>query len=129
MIDIQISMGEACDRYSILHLKVERVRDPVKNAIAITQASRVNVAVRSALDRLPEAKAELVHGYLNALQETNGRLWRLENIVRTTPDTVEDGHRLHTYLKITKYNDRRAELKRKIDEVCEETPGEIKEHE
>jgi Family of unknown function (DUF6165) len=115
MVDIlaPISVGELIDKITILRIKRERIR-----------AAPARVNVERELDRLLEirARASLDLGNLAALEEelfrVNGRLWDIEDEVRSLEQSGDFGERfIELARSIYRLNDQRSVLKRRINAV------------
>jgi hypothetical protein len=115
MVDIlaPISVGELIDKITILRIKRERIRA----ASALTNIDRE-------LDRLLEIRAgsSLDLADLAALEEelfrVNGRLWDVEDEVRSLEQSGDFGERfIELARSVYRLNDQRSMLKRRINEV------------
>ena len=109
-----ISFGELIDKITILKIKAQRIHDPAK-------ASNI----RSELQLLTEARAHFSTGgteidQLEAkLERTNEELWDIENHIRDCERQRDFGPRFVELARsVYRTNDRRAELKRQINEIA-----------
>jgi hypothetical protein len=108
---VPVSIGELIDKITILEIKLERIADPAK---------RANIGAELAALRATQARHGLDGAELDALMHSlravNLELWEIEDAIR-----VEEHHQRFgeafialarsVYIK----NDRRAELKRRIN--------------
>ena len=115
MVDIlaPISVGELIDKITILRIKRERIR-----------ATSAQANIDRELDRLLEirAGASLDLAELAALEEelfrVNGRLWDVEDEVRSLEQSGDFGERfIELARSVYRLNDQRSMLKRRINEV------------
>ena len=105
-----ISLGELLDKITILEIKFERVKDTEK---------RHNIRVE--LDELNSIYLPLKDRHLDnfhlELKEINERIWELEDIIRNCIKTGNNGDLYYTAaLNIPLTNDKRAEIKKQINE-------------
>ena len=99
---IEISMGELCDRLTILQIKRDRITDPAK---------RKNI--QAAIDVMPTPTCWPL---LEDLRAINEAIWDHENTIRKCEAKQRIGATfIKTARAIYRDNDRRAELKRQID--------------
>ena len=114
MVDVlaPISVGELIDKITILRIKAGKIRDG---------AARRNVGHE--LDRLVQIRAELdLASDLGEIEEqlldVNSRLWKVEDDLRDLERLRDFGARFVELARsVYALNDRRAALKRKINEV------------
>jgi hypothetical protein len=110
---IPVSWGELLDKISILELKATRIDDPrrcqnVERELALLRGVRERTAV------LPES----VMALSRELAATNARLWEIEDELRRLDREGEFGPCFVTLAQaVYRTNDRRAALKRRIDEL------------
>jgi Flp pilus assembly protein TadD len=106
-----VAPGELMDRLSILHIKAQRVTDPLKLKV-----------VRTELEALTRVRDEaLPHGdqleeLARQLRSVNETLWQIEDDIRAADAAGEFGPRfIELSRSIYRTNDRRAELKQQIN--------------
>ena len=113
LIQIPISPGELLDRISILELKLERIgqSDSVANVRReLELLSRKGRAVALGAPEVPSLKL--------ALDEVNRTLWEAENRLRALEQRQDFGESfVATARSVYQTNDRRAALKRSINEL------------
>jgi tetratricopeptide (TPR) repeat protein len=112
-ITIEVAPGELIDKITILEIKEARLTDPAKLA-----------NVRRELDVLTAARAQGMQGsaalaHLTAeLRVVNEALWQIEDEIRLCERVQDFGPRFVTLARsVYQQNDRRAVLKRKINEL------------
>jgi hypothetical protein len=105
---VPVSLGELVDKITILQIKEERLAGD-----ALTNVRQELAALRHALAGLKLAiDPELVE----ALQQTNERLWRIEDDIREQERRQDFGERFVELARsVYQENDRRAALKRRIN--------------
>lgn len=118
MIDYKISMGEFFDRMSILGVKISNIKDKTKTQRAKAEFDLYFGELNHYIG--PRGFVKYQFDLFNILRHINESLWELEDKVRTKPDIAD-------YINITKLNDLRADIKRKIDAEFGDI-GEQKEH-
>lgn len=122
-LEIEVGVGELCDRLSILGVKRRRLRDPAKRA-----------AVSAELERLTRSRARLgdeprLHPLEVALGVVNDRLWSIEDRIRDHERRADFGAAfIELARSIYRLNDLRHSLKCEIDDLFGEARSEEKEY-
>lgn len=110
---VPISVGELLDKISILELKKAAISDPAKHANVVRELEALQ-AVRM---REVAASSE-IDGLYAELREVNERLWRVEDGLRERErDALFDEAFIGLARDVYLNNDRRAALKRRINEL------------
>jgi tetratricopeptide (TPR) repeat protein len=111
-LTVEISPGELFDKITILELKNERITEPAKLA-----------NVRLALDELTATRDEKIpapeklDALVSELRHVNGVIWDVEDELRECERRGDFGGRFVELARsVYQNNDRRAALKREIDE-------------
>jgi hypothetical protein len=109
---VPVSLGELIDKITILEIKAERIADPDKLA-----------NVREELGLLMQAHARLHGDAVVALQtqlkKINTALWEIEDKIRDCERAKNFGPQfIELARSIYRTNDRRAALKRQINEIA-----------
>jgi hypothetical protein len=118
-ISIEISPGEACDRVEILFLKQRMLRDPEKRTRVTTEIHKQRLAnqllyVRPGQPAPPNGVIELQE----ELSVLHRQLWDVENEVRKCEADKDFGpFFIRAARRVYKLNDRRSQIKAKIDEA------------
>ena len=119
---VEVSMGEAFDKLSILSIKKERITDPVKNA-NVTKEHDVLVAE---VDFSIHPK---LFNLYNDLRDINLRLWEIEDSIRLKEARKEFDLQFINLARSVYYsNDRRFALKSEINNICNSNIIEEKQH-
>lgn len=112
-IMVEIAPGELIDKITILEIKLENIRDEgkllnIKHEYAIlTDVLRRELVRTSDLERLTAA-----------LKEVNAELWRIEDDIRDQERAKSfDAEFVSLARSVYRTNDRRAALKREINEL------------
>ena len=116
-ISVEIAPGELIDKITILQIKLERVTDPRKLANVRTELD----VLTAAYDRAIPASAELTKltGDLKAVNES---LWEIEDDIRLCEWAGDFGPRFIELARSVYFqNDRRAAVKRQINELLGST--------
>jgi hypothetical protein len=114
-IQIQISPGELVDRLTILEIKLAKISDPAKRANVAREHELTLRAAREHLGRSPELEALAAE-----LRKANSALWDIEDAIRACERAGDFGERFVALARsIYRTNDRRAALKRRINELMQ----------
>ena len=113
LIHVPVSWGELLDKITILEIKAERIADPAKIAnVAKELAALQRTRDAAGVDLTPVATA------IAALRDVNDTLWRIEDDIRDCERQGDFGARfLGLARDVYRTNDRRAALKRQINEA------------
>jgi hypothetical protein len=121
---IPVSVGELADKMIILEIKAERIADPAKQA-DIRSELRL---LRDAWDRHGGPGLGLA-ALMRDLKTTNERLWEIEDEIRDCERHRDFGPRfIQLARSVYRTNDRRFELKRRINEIAGSSIVEQKSH-
>jgi hypothetical protein len=105
-----ISLGELVDKITILQIKMDRVKDPEKRHNIRVELEELNLIYFPIQDRH-------LDNYHIELKEVNEKIWELEDIIRNCIKTGDRGDLYYTAaLNIPMTNDKRAEIKKQINE-------------
>lgn len=106
---IEVANGEVVDKYTILTIKLDKVSDPSK----LENIRREFELLDKALDTLQITRND---ADLLALREVNLKLWEIEDAIRRLE---AEGRFDQAFVELARSvyinNDRRAELKRRIN--------------
>jgi Family of unknown function (DUF6165) len=112
---VEISAGELIDKITILEIKLEHIRDAAKLAnISREYAALVDVLGKeiALTDDLKRLKS--------LLKQVNGELWRIEDDIREQERAGTFGPEFVALARsVYRTNDRRAALKREINEILQ----------
>lgn len=123
-VDIAVSPGELVDRITILRIKSERLSDPVARQAVRQQLEQLLAVRRRALP----VRADLER-WEQQLQGVNEALWDIEDELRECEARGEFGPSFVEHARgVYHNNDRRAALKRAIDDALGSTRSEPKQH-
>ena len=107
-IIIEISPGELIERLTILEIKPERLRDPVKPANVQAEHAALQTNVETQVDR-----SDALHVLHAELGEVNLRLWDIEDEIRDCECRKDLGASFVALARsVYLTNDRRREVKR-----------------
>jgi hypothetical protein len=122
-VTLEVSVGELVDRISILELKHARLPEPARSAVARDLAAARTTLTRHCVidDRLTSTAA--------ALSAVNRELWDTEECLRACERNSDfDARFVSLARSVYLCNDRRAALKRRIDELSGSELSEHKSH-
>ncbi|HEY7308161.1 MAG TPA: DUF6165 family protein [Gemmataceae bacterium] len=112
-LHVEIAPGELIDKITILEIKCQRIRDAAK-LVNIRAELAVLVSVQ---DRCVQPSAELT-ALIEELRIVNETLWNVEDELRLCECGQDFGPRfIELARSVYRHNDRRAALKRQINEL------------
>lgn len=110
---VEVAPGELIDKITILEIKAERITDPKDN-----QHVRTELAVLAAARDRDLPSSPQLDGLTAELKAVNAALWDIEDQIRKCDDAGDFGPRFIDLARsVYRSNDRRAELKRAINEL------------
>tara|TARA_B000000609_G_C24152810_1_gene338450 strand:- start:608 stop:991 length:384 start_codon:yes stop_codon:yes gene_type:complete len=124
MFSVPVSDGELIDKYTILEIKTERIKDTNKKEKA-----------KKEFDLLKYYVDELSTSYniveiIDELKEVNKSLWDIEDDIRKKEKCKEfDDEFIQLARSVYITNDRRAEVKNKINNATKSEIVEVKSYE
>lgn len=121
-LTVKISPGEFLDKLSILEIKAERIQDPSKRAKVLHELE----SLRADWAAGPSPIADL--GALRReLREVNEKLWEIEDRIRVKEAEGRfDDEFIELARSVYRTNDRRAEIKRELNEALGSDLHEVK---
>ncbi len=112
-IKVEIAPGELIDKITILQIKAERIRDEDKLKNVRTELDVLAQARDGAI--APSAQLDDLSGQLKAVNEA---LWEIEDSIRDCERQQDFGPKfIELARSVYRSNDRRAALKRQINEL------------
>jgi hypothetical protein len=110
---VEISPGELLDKITILEIKAERIADAEKRKNVCVELEILEEARRKALPDLPDLTRLAAQ-----LKEANEALWEIEDAIRDCERQADFGPKFIDLARsVYRTNDRRAALKRQINEL------------
>ena len=111
IITVPVSVGEVVDKVTILEIKSERISDSEKLRNVAAELDALRPLVSGGV-----FDAEEVVALTDALRAVNGELWDIEDDIRAEEAAGRFGERFIELARaVYVTNDRRAELKKKIN--------------
>ncbi len=108
-----ISVGELVDKISILEIKAAAITDPAKQANVMRELAALEAVRRREVAALPELAALYAE-----LKSANRTLWQIEDEIRERERGGQFDERfIELARSVYRINDRRAVLKRRINEL------------
>lgn len=112
-VTIEVAPGELIDKITILQIKAERIHDDAKLRNVRFELDTLLAARDAALAVSPALEALTAE-----LKTVNEALWQIEDDIRIEERKAEFGHRfIELARSVYRQNDRRAALKRRINEL------------
>jgi len=113
MRKVNVSNGELIDKYTILSIKIDRIKDKEKLVNVEAEHEMLNPILRELLTIDP-----MVLKYYIALQEVNNQLWQIEDDLRMLEtESRFDREFIELARLVYKTNDQRAAIKNKINKI------------
>lgn len=117
---IPISIGELFDKYSILEIKISKI----KNQKKINLVKKELTLLKPYIDRYP-LQAELY----NKLKNVNTKLWEIEDMLRIKEQAIEFDEKFIELARSVYFtNDERADIKKKINMIFKSEIVEVKDY-
>ena len=108
---VPVSLGELLDKITILEIKTERIADAAKLENVNRELELLRAACPTEMNRIDELRREL--------KAVNEQLWTIEDEIRDCERNGDFGRRFVELARsVYKTNDRRADIKRKINLVA-----------
>lgn len=119
---IEVSNGEIADKLTIIEIKKERIKDPAKLANLEKEFVVLNEAVSKIIDKQ--------HPLYRELYDINCQLWKIEDHIRDLErEKLFNEDFIETARAVYFTNDKRSEVKRKINDLTGSTFTEEKSYE
>lgn len=116
IVFIPVSVGEYLDKLSILAIKANKIKDPVKTE-----------QVEYEYNALKFCTEIFDNGYYNELLDVNTKLWDIEDALRQMEDNQDFSERfVELARKVYLLNDKRSMIKRRINEKYSSAINEVK---
>lgn len=116
-IQIPVSVGELLDKISILEIKLERIGDPARRQNVARELAALTAVRDGALALTPAMQAACAR-----LHAVNERLWDIEDAIRGKErEQCFDAEFVELARSVYRTNDRRAALKRELNELSGST--------
>lgn len=109
-MQIEVSIGEIVDKYTILTIKAAKIQDPVK-------LENVNKELTYLIDVLKKEDPLMTdYALTKALLEINKELWKVEDELRDLERAKDFGKEFVILARnVYKLNDKRADIKKQIN--------------
>jgi hypothetical protein len=112
-ITVEVAAGELLDKITILEIKEAKFTDATKLANVRAELETLRAARDANLPATPE-----IERAVDGLREVNRHLWEIEDEIRAHERQQDFGARFVELARaVYKTNDRRAELKREINDL------------
>ena len=126
VIKIPISPGELIDKITILELKTEFITDEATLDVINSELEHLNKEFENILDDFPKLSKK-INSFKKELYNINKKLWDTENKLRLHESKKEfHDDFIESARMVYKHNDKRAKLKREVNELLGSKISEIK---
>lgn len=120
---IEVSVGEVVDKITILEIKREKIKDPVKLRYIENELSTLQDALKNENVVIPKEM-------IMELKNINSKLWDLEDLIREKEkQNIFDQHFIVLARNDAIFNDERFLAKNKINNYCDSNIKEQKSYE
>jgi hypothetical protein len=121
---VEVSIGEVFDKLSILSIKMDKIKDPIKNRNVSKEYNTLLTNIN--WSDYPNKMMSL----FDDLCQVNEKLWDIEDGLREKEARKEFDHEFVELARSVYYtNDKRFEIKREINSICNSELTEEKQHE
>jgi len=122
-IRIPVSVGELCDKITILAIKLDRIKDSTK----LAALRREKAALERELEKIPRAQETQFVATMEQLREINGKLWDVEDAIRDKEAAKSfDADFIALARSVYRLNDQRSALKNRLNELSGSLFQEVK---
>jgi hypothetical protein len=123
-LSVPVSAGELLDKISILEIKTQRIRDPLKRRLAGEELAQLTEIASAGL-----ANTEQVQSHRAQLRAVNEALWTIEEQIRAKEKaSAFDSEFIELARSVYLTNDRRAEIKRELNDMLGSAIIEVKDY-
>lgn len=121
-VTIDVSPGELLDKITILEIKAERLSDPEKRQLVLYELNLLQAKRQQGVPAHPS-----VEQATGQLRSVNAALWDIEDQIRDCERAQDFGDRFVALARaVYRTNDRRAALKRQINDLLGSALAEVK---
>lgn len=125
-INITVSVGELLDKISILKIKLKKIKDKKKLVSIMKEFELLN----SEFNKLKVSEKKMLDRLFQTLTVTNERLWNIEDKIRLKEKNKSfDSEFIELARSVYFTNDKRSDIKKKINAVTNSQIVEVKEYE
>jgi len=123
MIKVPISNGELLDKITILQIKREKIKDAEKQKHIIRELDELTIL----METLPMNEIDILFA---ELKKINTQLWEVEDALRDKERTATfDNEFIQLARKVYFTNDKRSQVKLKINQISKSELVEVKSYE
>ena len=123
MIKVPISNGELLDKITILQIKSEKIKDEEKQKHIHRELEELSFHMKT-------LNMEQIETLFTELKEINTHLWEVEDALRDKERTATfDSNFIQLARKVYFTNDKRSQVKLKINEISKSQLVEVKSYE
>lgn len=123
MIKVPISNGELLDKITILQIKRDKIKDDKKHKHIIRELDELTIL----METLPMNEIDILFA---ELKKINTQLWEVEDALRDKERTATfDNEFIQLARKVYFTNDKRSQVKLKINQISKSELVEVKSYE
>lgn len=127
-IKIQISIGELVDKITILEIKTQHIREDAKLKIISNELDMLNYEFENFLSEKNKKRKKILT-LKKELMKINASLWEIEDRIRLLEAEKDfTGSFVELARSVYFYNDKRSEIKNKINVLTDSHISEVKQY-
>ena len=118
LISIPTAVGEIADKVTILRIKMKKITVNEKLVNITNECLLLNSELMKLRESLTDAQNEKLSAIITQLEQINLDIWNVEDNIRACEDRKSFGHDfIQLARNVYKFNDKRAALKRQINNL------------
>ena len=126
-VTVEVAPGELYDKISILDIKMSRICDQNKLSHVVNEHTTLIRSAAELTAKLPQQSRLLLQEHIASLLSINNTIWDVLQKQRDLEHAKDFGQEfISTSLDVYHLNDKRAEYKKKINEIFGSDIAEVK---
>lgn len=126
-VTVEVAPGELYDKISILDIKMSRICDQSKLSHVINEHTTLTRSAAELASKLPQQSRILLQEHIASLLSINNTIWDVLQKQRDLEYAKDFGREfVSASLDVYHLNDKRAEHKKKINEIFKSDIAEVK---
>lgn len=124
---VEVAPGELYDKISILDIKMSRIRDQSKLSHVLNEHATLTKSAAELTAKLSTEDHSLLQEHISCLLSVNNLIWDVLQRQRDLENAKDFGEEfIRVSLDVYHLNDKRAEFKKKINEIFRSDIAEVK---